>query len=129
MAKPPFVLPTCSSLDRSNSTIHSPACGDNHTCGFVVFQLGQFRPFTAYHLTRPGDVLLAREGEERGQQYGLRQRIEKEEGGPMACRVLPWRNGDDVHSAFERELGLANPKPPAQEAVAEHLEAGDVVEG
>ncbi|CAN0181836.1 unnamed protein product, partial [Pylaiella littoralis] len=53
---------------------------------------------------RPQDLLLAREGEEGGRQYGLRQRIEKGEGGPMACRVLPWRNGEDVYSTFEREL-------------------------
>lgn len=47
----------------------------------------------------------------------------------MACRVVPWRNGEDVHSMFERELGLANSKPAAEEGAAEHGAAGDVAEG
>ena len=59
------------------------------------------RPPATY---RPGDVLLARHGEKEGRRYGLRQRIEKGEGGALACRMLPWDTGDDVHAAFEREL-------------------------
>ncbi|CAM9123873.1 unnamed protein product [Ectocarpus sp. 6 AP-2014] len=53
---------------------------------------------------RPGDLLLARDGGEGGRKFGLRERIEKEEGGPMACRVVPWQKGEDVYSAFESEL-------------------------
>lgn len=48
--------------------------------------------------------MLARHGGEGGRKYGLKQRIEKEEGGPLACRLLLWENGDDVYSAFQNEL-------------------------
>lgn len=89
-----------------------------------MFQRSRLR---VRNTTRPGDLLLARDGDEEGQQYGLRQRIEKEEGGPMACRVLPWRNGEGVHSVFERELGTV--KLPAQETAAEPGATDEVAEG
>lgn len=91
-----------------------------------MLQLDRLHPNPA---NRPTDLLLAREAEEGGQQYGLLQRIEKEEGGLMACRVVPWRNGDVVHSVFERELALVNSKRAAPETACEPEVADDVAEG
>lgn len=36
----------------------------------------------------------------------------------MACRVVPWQNGDDVYSAFESELVGAQAEPPQREMAA-----------
>lgn len=59
-------------------------------------------------LRRAGDLLLAREGSEGSQQggrrFGLLQRVEKEEGGPLTCRLSRWNSGEDVYNAFEEEL-------------------------
>ncbi|CAM9659271.1 unnamed protein product [Ascophyllum nodosum] len=53
---------------------------------------------------KPGDLVLARDGGEDGRLYGLRRRIENEEGGPLACRLLLWENGAHVLKAIENEL-------------------------
>lgn len=60
--------------------------------------------FFCVALCRPGDLLLARDGGEGGRRYGLLQRIEAEEGGPLPCRLAKWENGQQIYSAFEDEL-------------------------
>lgn len=66
----------------------------------------QYCPYLSRMLCgyRPGDLVLARDGEEEGRKFGLRQRVEKGEGGPLASRLLFWKNGDDIYSAFEKEF-------------------------
>lgn len=96
---------------------------ENNGSILFFFFLHKHPPLPLVLFCRPGDLLLARDGGEGGRQYGLRQRIEKQEGGPLTCRLVLWEDGDDVHSAFENELReLLNVEPLRNPVVSDSVE-------
>lgn len=91
-----------------NSKQTNPIGGDGHSPPLRMH--GTSASLTSFRLTRisgprRGDLLLAREGLADDNPFGLLKRIEREGAEVLVSRLKRWKNGKDVYSTFEAELG------------------------